>query len=382
MASRLARFRPPALDLDILQEPPSKSEKVEQLFFALRHQTSQMHSESLDSPIEVYARFGDIECVKSSAVKVDGFKAPYLHANYVNFDTLTIKNAPQEILLSSNILTQYPIGPKEPLGFDTQEMFWKAALDHCHLIVDLTVKEEGMELYYPTELHHSKIQIGNISVTLTQVKKMDFGIEVHRYQVVDMNGQAEKEITRIHHSNWKDHQSVNELEQIEYLKALEDHISLQYPKQKTIVHCRAGVGRSGTYTVASALIELKRQGILEKANITHVIEKLILSGRTMRGPGFVQSKEQLECLLDLGEKLVERGLQEFKIDEQPIQDEEECKVESELDSIFELSVHFKIDRLESHPAYHFNLLQYPNEIVSVTADQIAQSACKKNQEPS
>lgn len=66
----------------------------------------------------------------------------------------------------------------------------------------------------------------------------------------------------------------------------------------TMVHCSAGVGRSGTLIVACAINALVKQKILTKDNRNETIAALVRAVRMQRGPLAVQTKDQMELLFD------------------------------------------------------------------------------------
>ena len=72
-----------------------------------------------------------------------------------------------------------------------------------------------------------------------------------------------------------------------------------------IVHCRVGVGRTGTLLTSMAIGNLFRKGkIINLADLVHAIHETILQGRVQRGTGFMQTEGQLQIVLEYGEQLL------------------------------------------------------------------------------
>ena len=72
----------------------------------------------------------------------------------------------------------------------------------------------------------------------------------------------------------------------------------ELPEGETLIHCRAGLGRSGTLAVIKQLLIRQEQGILTKSNCIEVLAKLILEGRKQRQDSrFVTTTAQFETLL-------------------------------------------------------------------------------------
>lgn len=70
------------------------------------------------------------------------------------------------------------------------------------------------------------------------------------------------------------------------------------------IHCRAGVGRTGTLITALLLKEKIESGVIHKQNLDDSLIDLLLQLRHQRGPKFVENKAQLDLLRRYAESLL------------------------------------------------------------------------------
>lgn len=69
------------------------------------------------------------------------------------------------------------------------------------------------------------------------------------------------------------------------------------------VHCRAGMGRTGTLIVAVILKEKIERGEITPANLRESLLKIVLGLRKHRGSAFVQRSTQLNALVEYAQYL-------------------------------------------------------------------------------
>jgi protein tyrosine phosphatase len=325
-------LKKPELNLPLFSEKldvtAKNIEKLEELkpctllFQRLAKETAKLieNAKYLETKRDVVQRFKDIPCIAKTAIKIEGATQPYLHANRVELKKEDLPKVLQEGLkkesLSKSILTQAPIGKAEYIGAaanDTREQFWRAVLKKGGVIIDLTKPTDKGAKYCPEEEHQAwtdigKMDFGKLTVKTLEIKEMKYDIKVYKCQIQDVLHGKAKTLFRIHFPDWTDHEGLDkiDLEKILYLYELEKKFCIA-EDMFSFTHCLAGVGRSGTYTVAKALIELHKEGLLTKENAQEFIKALILSGRKQRGLAFVQSEKQLQTLLDLSDFLTRQG---------------------------------------------------------------------------
>lgn len=236
-------------------------------------------------------RFRDILCPERTRVQIQGKTEDlYLHANHVDLEGVHL------------ILTQYPYPEQIPL-------FWQASKEAC-LILDLTNEKDmkrGLVPYAPKLNDDLQFEDERRRVRcLSQRKVNGINAELCTYSFEEIDSTSDMPvITRLHYENWEDHEGITE-DDLDRLLA----ILAEYQKDSTIpimVHCRAGVGRSGTVSVAYAISQLIKQNKADVSNLSHYIYHLILEGRRQRGECFVQTVDQLKAIWKWGWRAVHRA---------------------------------------------------------------------------
>lgn len=236
-------------------------------------------------------RFKDVPAVVKTLTHVDiQNKQMRLHANHIRMEGFTQKF----------IAGQAPV-PSERL------QFWQALLENGSDIIELTTKRDNLSLkeqpydIYPNEVGETKL-IAPLHITLNKKESKDDGFPYteYTYTVKSLYSNEEKTITRKHYDQWIDFKSVD-------VNVLDKMVnSFSNSEKELFVHCRAGVGRTGTFIVAAYLKEGIEKGLITKENLHAVLEKLVLDGRTQRSRLFVQSHEQFELLYNYAHSLLEK----------------------------------------------------------------------------
>lgn len=221
----------------------------------------------------------------------------HLHANYVNMEDG-----------SKYIAIQYPSAKEN-------DAFAQLVNSEASLIVDLTgphdkAKDVGLKFierrYFPKTAGKTR-QFKNLSVTCTEA--LDLGkISVYTYTIKDKHGNLTKTIQRVHYKQWPDHGTIPASDMAE-LVAIVDKLSAN-KAGSVMVHCRAGVGRTGTFITSRTLMHLKDAGHLSPKEYQDKTHQVILSGRAQRGPSFVQTAVQLKGIYQLGNALFDSHLTE------------------------------------------------------------------------
>ncbi len=278
---------------EILPVPNREAVEVDckQAFAILTQETRR-----LDIPLvtksECDHRFDDVMCPAETIVKVEiakGEGPQKLHANRVQMSDG-----------KSYIATQSPPTPK------AQELYWKMAMEHSSQIVDLTNKNDQLQTRsypnlastYPQNLGDTTI-FGSMTVTCIE-QKQEGSFNFSKYRVTDGQGTT-KNIERLNYQEWQDFSGTS-AEDLKRLIAHADKMQGQRA-EPLVVHCRAGVGRTGTFITARTLSHQSNR--LNADNFMESTNKIILSGRQQRGPLFVQSEKQLMTLVAFGNELMQ-----------------------------------------------------------------------------
>lgn len=223
-------------------------------------------------------RFDGIRCPKHTAISIEG---NYLHAN-----SITIPRCSRSFVAS-----------QAPLPEDCG-LFWEAVFERNAAIIDLTTPEdrkhkgkEQVTSYCPEFLDETKTY-GHLSVTIENRND-----SACCYQVRHLKTGEKKRIVRSHSSSWKDFAAVSLID----LKGMVQSIDILVPSGGVAwIHCRAGVGRTGTLITAYYLREKFWRGELSSENLEEVLIECIIELRQQRGKFFVQQPVQLELLREYG----------------------------------------------------------------------------------
>ena len=272
-----------------------KKEEAEATFNALKHWTDKNvgNVELLPhQPFWRYAKTDVCNIPKSTAVVLpNSGEQKVLNANFVQLTNET----------SRVIATQ---SPREP----AQANFWLAAFHHdSPAVVDLTQEQEipkRASRYYPTRVGESKTFISSesgeqIEVTLSETKKLADNIHQHSYAVT-CNG-VTKNINRLHYTGWVYHNKVLPDELYGLVETVNGVVGNQNDKP-IVVHCSAGIGRTGTFTTARALLARysNKQSTLQERK--DALLAMVKQGRLQRSAQFVQKPEQYHLLQEFVEK--------------------------------------------------------------------------------
>ena len=193
--------------------------------------SDEEHYNNLDDGFNELCRYSDVKTYKYNKVKINTEKK-YINASPINLFS-------QYYFIS----TQGPIDK-------TIEDFWTMVDQYnCKIIVMLCKLKElerpkcafywnpenKMEKYTIVVSSEDKIQINNTVLIIRKIK------------LINNKTKEEKEVTQLHYEGWPDHGApdVNQaFEAFEYMIKEVDKLKGDGPG---VVHCSAGVGRTGTF---------------------------------------------------------------------------------------------------------------------------------------
>ncbi|MTI12654.1 hypothetical protein E1189_06390 [Sansalvadorimonas verongulae] len=255
---------------------PGKMQK----FDSLNARTEDvLASKNLISP-EGY-RFRDVKCPDDTCVNLwlpdeHGTltaQSGKIHASYMPVPDKTFA-----------IATQYPKNNEQAMG-----RFWKTAVQHeTSLIVDLTQAADGLTAYYPKTVGKTTVYDG-VKVTLTQAEGKRF-----TYHINDTTTGQTHQVSRLNVDYWVDKEALS----VKDLSNLVAYVG-DDGFENIMVHCKAGIGRTGTVMTGVALLNMMRKGDINPNKIESTVERVILDMRGARGGRAVQTADQLQLLKDL-----------------------------------------------------------------------------------
>jgi len=181
--------------------------------------------------------------------------------------------------------------------------FWTMVWEHkTPVIVMLTKLIEGKKIkahcYWPSNIGHAET-FGDITVVLDSVDSDDKMVKrIFSVSRIDDPSETLK-VLHIHYVDWPDfgvpenpHSIIKVIEEIDSFVEV-SHASSTAP---VVVHCSAGIGRTGTLLAIIAFIEHKKMSHLES------IQDIVNSLRKQR-IGMVQTFEQYRFIYNVVEQL-------------------------------------------------------------------------------
>ncbi|XP_056017459.1 receptor-type tyrosine-protein phosphatase T-like [Ostrea edulis] len=160
-------------------------------------------------------------------------------------------------------------GPKSKTIVDFWKMVWQ---EDISVIVCLTNLKEGNKnkcaQYWPNS--SDKIKKGNISIR-NQKENVYADYVIRYFRLQNSADKAERDVCMFHYTQWPDHGVPEPLALVVFHRHVLK-ISVEHPGKYTLVHCSAGIGRTGTYIALDALN--KGGEITGKVNIRQYVETM------------------------------------------------------------------------------------------------------------
>lgn len=258
------------------------------------------------SDIDKLGRFTDVKCPEETRFRGNPKNPKFysLHANIVSFDT---KPTNDRDFNGKLILSQYPM-------LHQFNHFWRA-LKYSPLVLDLTTLSDKVDPYYSCDIGRS-VQLKNVSITCCYKKSIGDGLEEFTYIVRDQKYNNEYLVHRLHFKKWIDRDVLNLKDLTMLVEKCYDHETFN-PNTKNhfcgaVIHCMAGVGRSGTFAVAYALYDMIQKGLISKSTeegeLKQILCELVLSVRMQRGPYCIQTAGQLKTIWNWLNNILERDV--------------------------------------------------------------------------
>ncbi|XP_056014637.1 receptor-type tyrosine-protein phosphatase H-like isoform X3 [Ostrea edulis] len=222
-------------------------------------------------------KLSQIEAKKqtTNTANIDGNKAKNRYVNILSYDHSRVKlhlidDDPCSDYINANFIVGYTyereyIASQGPLP-GTVNDFWRMAWEQSVTIVVMLTKckegntsrndgvEDKCEHYWPDTSNEPK-QYGDIVVNLISVSNMD-KFDINIFQV--SQGDYTRTIKHFHFLEWPDFSaSVDSTVVIDFIQTVRTHITPEV-KGPVLVHCSAGVGRTGTYISIDYLLQYVR----------------------------------------------------------------------------------------------------------------------------
>ncbi|XP_045061143.1 receptor-type tyrosine-protein phosphatase eta-like [Coregonus clupeaformis] len=262
-----------------------------------------------DSNCGFAEEFEDLKLVgtaqaKTSALAMEN-KSKNRYNNVLPYDSsrvkLSIHGSPFDDYINSNYIPGYNsrkefIAAQGPLPGTVNE-FWRMIWEkNVQTLVMLTrCNEQGRvkcEEYYSSETKHFEY----ITVTTTsEIPLEDWTIR--DFDVKNVKTAETRSVRHFHFTAWPDHGVPETTELlINFRHLVREHMDQYSRHSPTVVHCSAGVGRTGTFIAIDRLIfQIEREGMVDVYGTIHELR--------MHRPLMVQTEEQYvflnQCAMDI-----------------------------------------------------------------------------------
>jgi protein tyrosine phosphatase len=237
-------------------------------------------------------RYTDILPYDNSRVKLipDSDVAEGDCSDYINASYMPGFNSKREYIAAQ--------GPMRSTVDDFWLMIWQQKVSMIVMVTNLSERgREKCEQYWPED--NEPLCYGNINVLLKSELLQDFYV----VRVLEVSIESEKrQVFQYHFLTWPDFGVPEDMDHIlTFVKDIRDSITGSAP---LLVHCSAGVGRTGTFIVVDHLLQL----IKKESSID--LFHLVLDLRQHR-PKMIQAESQYvfahECIKMAIEKGLHRG---------------------------------------------------------------------------
>lgn len=205
-------------------------------------------------------------------------------SDYINANLVTVPRAARQY-----ILTQGPLP-------DTVSHFWLMVWEQKSTVIVMLNKCVEMEKfikceqYWPASIgaKHEYPDV-RLTVTLEAVDEMKH-FTVRRLLVQDKESEKTRQVSQFQYKAWPDHdQPDSPTSFLRLLTAVRKSGGLDKMDEPTIVHCSAGIGRSGTFCLIDSVLSMvENQGSTEGIEISNTLIEM----RDYR-MGLIQSPVQL-----------------------------------------------------------------------------------------
>ncbi|XP_067258289.1 receptor-type tyrosine-protein phosphatase eta-like isoform X2 [Chanodichthys erythropterus] len=245
--------------------------------------TNQPKTVALAPENKAKNRYNNVLPYDSSRVKLSVLGSPF--DDYINASYMPGYASKKEFIAAQ--------GPLPCTVNDFWRLIWEK---NVQTIVMLTkCNEQGRvkcEEYWPADINH----FNNLTVTTTsEIPLEDWTLR--DFEVKNVKTAETRSVRHFHFTAWPDHGVPETTELlINFRHLVREHMDQYSRHSPTLVHCSAGVGRTGTFIAIDRLIfQIERDGLVDVYGIIHNLR--------MHRPLMVQTEDQYvflnQCAMDI-----------------------------------------------------------------------------------
>ncbi|NWX21360.1 PTPRV phosphatase, partial [Aegotheles bennettii] len=185
------------------------------------------------------------------------------HSDYINANFMPGYTSQQEF-----IATQGPLKK-------TIEDFWRLVWEQnvCNIIMLTVCMENGRVLcdhYWPSE--SAPASYGQVQVHLLMQSSSEEWT-MRKFKLWHEGLRAERHVSHLHYTAWPDHgipESTTSI--LTFRELVREHIQSTKDAGPTLVHCSAGVGRSGTFIALDRLLQqMKQEKVVDTFGVVYTL---------------------------------------------------------------------------------------------------------------
>ncbi|WP_299726345.1 protein-tyrosine phosphatase family protein [uncultured Endozoicomonas sp.] len=281
-----------ALSVAKAQVPQSNAINYENWFDDLKQATQEEPSYNKGELLGG-ARFTNILPPKHSAVNIN--KQP-INANYTFDQNYIASQAPmmnneQGLPAFFSMIASEGITSVVNLTNSNDEINKRTGLQGTDLRAQYWPEPGGLQQHFMDGQWYSVENMETEKHTGYDITKLSLHVQAPDGSLL----QESKEIKVFHFTDWPDH-GVPSGDGMKKFDGFMSQVKNQSGESPKLVHCRAGVGRTGTFMVLEQLKKGIDTGTINNNNLTEKINQLVLEGRGDRGKAFVQANTQLQMI--------------------------------------------------------------------------------------
>ncbi|XP_019749602.1 receptor-type tyrosine-protein phosphatase eta-like isoform X3 [Hippocampus comes] len=263
-----------------------------------------------DSNCGFAEEFEDLRLVGTSQSKacalIQENKAKNRYNNVLPYDSSRVKlsiihGSPYDDYINANYMPGYNskkefIAAQGPLA-STVKDFWRMIWEkNVYTLVMLTRCNEQGRIKCEQYWHSSTKHFEYIRVTTTSEIPLD-DWTIRDFEIKNVKTAETRSVRQFHFTAWPDHGVPETTELlISFRHLVREHMDQYSTNSPTVVHCSAGVGRTGTFIAIDRLIfQIERENVVDVYGVVHDLR--------MHRPLMVQTEDQYvilnQCAMDI-----------------------------------------------------------------------------------
>lgn len=204
--------------------------------------------------------------------------------------------------INANVINDIYILTQGPLANYMDDFYQMVFESNAKIILCLTNQIEKnkskFDLYYDDHIeknfHRFRVKVeskkveGNIIIRNLVVRLVHYHFENSNEEIISV-----KNIVQIQYLDWPDFKPPSDIADFLKLFDIIDSISPACKESPLIIHCSAGIGRSGTFCTIHLMINSAQNNLIDISYNELILPKLILDLRKSRA-GLVQTLDQFQ----------------------------------------------------------------------------------------